>query len=133
MKIAVSSTGESIESQPSPFFGRCDYFIILDIENNKIKNTKAIKNEALMQPGGAGVMSAQTVGNEKVEAVISNSFGPRAFDILSQLNIKTYKSKGKTVKEDADLFIKKELEEIKNPGIMGVAKGNFRRGRRFNQ
>ncbi|MDD5086159.1 MAG: NifB/NifX family molybdenum-iron cluster-binding protein [Candidatus Nanoarchaeia archaeon] len=128
MKIAVSSTKNSIESQPSPFFGRCDYFIILDIENNEIKNTKAIKNDAVMQPGGAGVMSAQTMGNEKVDAVISNSFGPRAFDILSQLNIKKYKSKGKTVKEDAELFIKGELEELKSPGMMGVAKGRFRRG-----
>ncbi len=131
MKIAVSSTGNNIESQPSPFFGRCPYFIILDIENNEIKNIKAIKNEAVMQPGGAGVMSAQTIGNEKVEAVISGSFGPRAFDVLNQLNIKTYKSKGKTVKEDADLFIKGELEELKTPGIMGVAKQGFKR-RGFN-
>ena len=132
MRIAVSSTGESIESQPSPFFGRCAYFIIFEIENNKIKNSRAIKNNAVIQPGGAGVMSSQTLGNERVDAVVSGSFGPRAFDVLSQLKIRTYKSKGKTVKEDAELFIKGELEGLKSPGMMGVAKGGFGRGRRFN-
>jgi predicted Fe-Mo cluster-binding NifX family protein len=133
MKIAVSSTGDNVESQPSPFFGRCPYFIIFEIENNEIKNSKAVKNNAMMQPGGAGITAAQTIGNEKVDAVISGSVGPRAFSVLNQLGIKVYKSKAENVKNDAELFMKKELQEIKSSGMMGVAKGGFRRGRGFNK
>jgi len=53
MKIAVSSTGQDLNSQISPVFGRCAFFVIADVENNKIKNSKAVENKAIMQAGGA--------------------------------------------------------------------------------
>ncbi|MBU3941604.1 MAG: NifB/NifX family molybdenum-iron cluster-binding protein, partial [Nanoarchaeota archaeon] len=90
MRIAISSTGPGLDSQLSPLFGRCAFFVIVDIENSEIKNDKTIENKAVMQAGGAGIMAAQTIGNENVNAVISNAIGPRAFDVLQQLNIDVY-------------------------------------------
>jgi len=86
-----------------------------------------------MQAGGAGIMAAQTVANEKVNAVISNSIGPRAFDILQQLGIEMYKAQGATVKEAVDLFIQGKLSKINAPGMMGIGKGQgLGRRRGFN-
>jgi len=45
MKIAVSSTGERLNSKVSEEFGRCPYFINTEIEHQKIK--KAKKGQAI--------------------------------------------------------------------------------------
>jgi len=135
MKIAISSIGQDdLSSELSPIFGRCPFFVIVEIENNEIKNHKHIENKAVMQAGGAGIMAAQTVANEKVDAVISNAVGPRAFDILQQLNIEVYKAQGATVKEAVDLFIQGKLSKINAPGRMGIGRGTgFGRRTGFNQ
>ena len=133
MRIAISSTGQGLDSKLSPLFGRCAFFVIVDIENNKIKSNKTIENKAVMQAGGAGIMAAQTIGNEKVNAVISNSVGPRAFDVLQQLGIEMYKAQGATVKEAVDLFIQGKLSKISMPGTMGIGRGQGFRAGRFNQ
>jgi len=36
LKIAISSTGNNLESDVDSRFGRCPYFLIINIENNKI-------------------------------------------------------------------------------------------------
>ena len=36
MKIAISSTGKTLESEIDPKFGRCAYFLIIDVDNKKI-------------------------------------------------------------------------------------------------
>ena len=133
MRIAISSTGHGLDSQPSPLFGRCAFFVIVDIENNEIKSDKAIENKAVMQAGGAGIMASQIIGNEKVNVVISNAIGPRAFDVLQQLGIEMYKAQGATVKEAIDLFVQGKLSKINAAGIMGIGGGQgLGRRKRFN-
>ena len=127
MKIAISSTGDKLDSHISTVFGRCQYFFIVEIEDKVIKSSKAIENLAVNQFGGAGITAAQTVGNEKVEAVISGAIGPRAFSVLQQLGIKIYTGKTGTVEENLKDFIEGKLNKIEEPGPMGVAKG-FGRG-----
>jgi len=114
MKIAISSTGKTVEDNVDARFGRCPYFLIVDIEDKKIKEVKAIENTAAMQAGGAGITAAQTVANEKVEGVISVNFGPRAFDVFSQLGIKVYQGQGK-IKDVIKQFIDGKLTEITIP------------------
>ena len=128
MRIAISSTGQGLDSQMSPVFGRCPYFVFVDVdmETKEIKNEKTVPNSAAMQAGGAGVMSAQLVGNEKVEAVISGAAGPRAFGVLQQLGIKIFQGVPKTVKENINLFLEGKLTEVSAPGPMGIG---FGRGR----
>jgi len=133
MRIAISSTGKGLDSMLSPVFGRCAFFVIVDIKNNEIKINKTIENKAVMQAGGAGIMAAQTIGNENVNAVISSAVGPRAFDVLNQLSIDVYKAQGATVKEAIDLFIQGKLQKINAQGVMGIGRGPGLGRRRFNQ
>lgn len=111
MKIAISSTGQDLESQIDARFGRCPYFLIVEIENNEIGEVKAVENVAAAQMGGAGITAAEIVANEKVEAVITVNMGPRAFDVFSQFNIKVYQGQGK-VKDAVQSFIDGKLTEI---------------------
>jgi len=111
MKVAVTSMGKDTDSEVSPVFARCPYFIFAEIENKKIKKTEAIKNESAKQIGGAGISAAQSVAEKKVNSVITGNIGPRASMVLDRFNIKVYRSSG-TVKEALLKFIENKLENI---------------------
>jgi predicted Fe-Mo cluster-binding NifX family protein len=111
MKIAISSTEKDLDSEVDARFGRCPYFLIVDVENKKIKKFKAVENEAMKQGGGAGITAAEIVGKEKVEAVITGNVGPRAFGVLSELEIEIYQGTGK-IKEAVEQFIEEKLTKV---------------------
>jgi predicted Fe-Mo cluster-binding NifX family protein len=122
IKVAISSTGKDLESDIDSRFGRCPYFLIVDIEDKEIKKVETIENTAAAQAGGAGVTSSQLVANQKVEAIITVNMGPRAFDVFKQLGIKVYQAQGK-VKDAAQQFIDGKLKEISTatgPQHMGL-------------
>ena len=123
MKLAVSSSGPGLNSQTSPIFGRCPYFVIVEIAGKEIKGHVDVRNQAMMQAGGAGIMAAQTVGNQGVKSVISGAVGPRAFSVLQQLGIETYAGTAGTVKENVEQFIAGKLKSISAPGPMGGGMG----------
>jgi predicted Fe-Mo cluster-binding NifX family protein len=111
MKIAISSTGDNLESVIDAKFGRCPYFLIAEIDNKEIKNVKAIENTAAGQMGGAGITAAEIVANEKVNAVITANLGPRAFSVFEQFGIKVYQGQG-NIKDAIRKFIEGQLTEI---------------------
>lgn len=83
MKIAISSTGKSIESNVSHVFGRADYFLIVDTESKSVidvlDNSKA-KNSSK----GAGVIAASLVAKSGIDMVFSGKIGPTASEILEK-------------------------------------------------
>lgn len=111
MKIAISSTGKDLDSEVDLRFGRCNYFLIVNIENNKIKDFKAIENTAKAQMGGAGITSSEIVAKENVDTVITFNLGPRAFAVFGQFGIKIYQGEGK-IREVIQKFINNKLIEI---------------------
>ena len=111
MKVAISSTGKNLESDIDNRFGRCPYFLIVDIEDKKIKNVETVENIAAGQAGGAGITAAQIVADKKVEAVITVNMGPRAFGVFNQLGIKIHQAKGK-IKDAVQQFIDGKTKEI---------------------
>ena len=113
MKIAISSTGENLESEIDARFGRCSHFLIVEIEDKEIKDIKAIENAAAGQRGGAGITSAEIVAKEKVEAIITANLGPRAFSVFEQFGIKVYQGQGK-IGDAVQEFIEGKLTELKN-------------------
>ncbi|MFH1501247.1 MAG: NifB/NifX family molybdenum-iron cluster-binding protein [archaeon] len=121
MKIAISSTGKTLESEVDSRFGRCAYFLIVEIEDKKIKDFKAIENTAKAQMGGAGITAGEIVANEKVNAVITTNLGPRAFSVFGQFKIKIYSAQGKVKDAVKDLINGnlKEMSDASGPQHMG--------------
>ena len=111
MKIAVSATAEGLDNQVDMRFGRCPYFVVVEVENKKIKSGKSIANPAMMQGGGAGLRAAQLMGDEKVDAVISGNVGPNAFNVLNQLGIEIYQATGK-VKDAIQAYLEGKLQKV---------------------
>ena len=110
LKIAVPANGENLEATISPVFGRCPYFLIIEVENKEIKNFKAIKNPAAQAFGGAGIQAAQVIANEGVDTVICGNIGPNAFNALNQLGIKVYAGFSGVIKDIVDKFLKGEIQ-----------------------
>ncbi|MBT5424104.1 NifB/NifX family molybdenum-iron cluster-binding protein [archaeon] len=111
MKIIISSTGKTLDSEMDSRFGRCQYFVIVEIENKKIKNILAVENQGAIQGHGAGFKAAEQIGNLKPDKLITGHLGPNAFDIIEQLKIQTYQGSG-TINHVVKKLLKNELELI---------------------
>jgi predicted Fe-Mo cluster-binding NifX family protein len=111
MKIAISSTGKSVSGKVGEVFGRCPYFIVADIENQKIKKTEVIENKNTDQLSGAGVATARLMAEKSIDVVIVKNIGPRATDVLKQFNIAVYSRDG-LIKDALGEFIAGRLKKI---------------------
>jgi predicted Fe-Mo cluster-binding NifX family protein len=113
MRIVISSTGKDLKSEVDSRFGRCPYFLLVEIDeqSKEIKDFEVIENTAQKEVGGAGITAGELVGNLKPNAVITTNMGPRAFQIFEQLKIKVYQGEGK-IKEILNRFLKGNLKEI---------------------
>lgn len=99
MKVCVTSQGAELGSQVDPRFGRAAYFVVVDTDTMEFE---AMMNE--MGSGGAGIKAAQVVASLGVEAVITGSVGPNAFQTLNAAKIPAYTGAKGTVKEAVEDF-----------------------------
>ena len=113
MKIGLSSKGKDLESQMDLRFGRAEYFILYDLES---KEYKIVENKGYNASGGAGIATAQQLSDEGVRVIISGNFGPKAYDLLREMEIKMYKGSEIPIRELIQKYKSNELEEIKSPG-----------------
>ncbi|MBU4502055.1 MAG: NifB/NifX family molybdenum-iron cluster-binding protein [Nanoarchaeota archaeon] len=111
MKIAISSNGTNLESKIDPRFGRCNNFVIVEVEDNKIKSDKGVANPGLSRSGGAGIAAAQFMGNENIEVVITGKVGPNAYTVLDKIGVKMYHGVG-TVKDSIEQYIQGKLTQL---------------------
>ncbi len=81
MKIAVSSTGSTLEDSVDPRFGRCPYFLIV---NPATMEFEALPNTNAELRGGAGIQSATLVIEKGATVVLTGSCGPNAVQVLEQ-------------------------------------------------
>lgn len=111
MKVAFSATGKNKDSILDQRFGRCDYFQIYDTETKEIK---VIDNEGQSASGGAGIAASNQIVNEKVDAVVTGSLGPNAFDIINESEIRMYKCDSISIEAAIEKYNLNQLEEIKS-------------------
>ena len=114
MKIAVTSTGKTLDSQVDPRFGRAACFIIVDTET---MDFSAIENENVAAGGGAGISSAKVVIDAGAEAVLTGNCGPNAERTLTAAGVKLYTGATGTVAEAVELFKGGKLTEAAGPNV----------------
>jgi len=108
MKVIITAMGSDLNSQVDPRFGRCKYFLTVDTETMEFEATLNGNQDAM---GGAGVQAAQTVANKGVDALLTGSVGPNAFQTLSAAGLKIYTGAHGTIKEVLEQFKQGELKE----------------------
>lgn len=84
MKIAITSTGDTVDSTIDSRFGRCTFFAI---HNTDTKSTEFFLNPSKEAQEGAGPAAVQFVAAHKVSKIVSGEFGMKIKSLLESLNI----------------------------------------------
>jgi len=114
MKLAISSLGNTLDSNVDGRFGRCLYFIFYDTETEEFK---AIQNEATSAFGGAGVQAAQLINDRGAEVVLTGNVGPNAMSVLQAAKVRIFVGVSGTVREAIDKFIRGEYKLTEQPNV----------------
>ncbi|MFW6150386.1 MAG: NifB/NifX family molybdenum-iron cluster-binding protein [Chloroflexota bacterium] len=84
MRVAVSSTGLTLDDEVDPRFGRCRSFVLVDPDSLEYE---ALDNTSAAAAGGAGISAAQMVAGKGVQAVLTGNCGPNAYQVLSAAGV----------------------------------------------
>jgi predicted Fe-Mo cluster-binding NifX family protein len=101
MKIAISSSGKTLDSPLDPRFGRCSFFLIVDPADMRYE---AFDNQSAAQSGGAGIQAAQFLVDKNVSTVITGHVGPNAVQTLATAGIEIFAEQQGTIEEVVEKY-----------------------------
>lgn len=114
MKIAVTATGDGLEAEIDPRFGRCQKFVFVDTDTLE---TETIDNQNVTAGGGAGVQSAQLVANSGADTVLTGNCGPNAHQTLAAAGVTVIVGVRGTVRDAVERFKAGELSATNEPNV----------------
>jgi Uncharacterized conserved protein len=118
MKIAIPVNDKSMEANVCDSFGRTPYYLIYDTES---KESVFLDNSAVASQGGAGIKAAQTVVDNKVNALLTPRCGENAAEVIKAANIQLYKTINDSIKDNIDALNEGKLSLLVDihPGFHG--------------
>jgi predicted Fe-Mo cluster-binding NifX family protein len=114
MKVAVSAGASGLDAPLDLRFGRCPFFVVVEIESMV---AESYPNPSVNATSGAGIQTAQVVARLGVSALITGHVGPNALQSLSAAKIIVYKGSGGTVRGAVESFKGDELDRITTPSV----------------
>ena len=114
MKIAVSSTGNTMDSQLDPRFGRCAYYLVVDSDDMRFE---VYPNESAAMGGGAGIQASQFLASKGVEVVITGNCGPNAVDTLLAAGIELFTGEQGTIRDVLKKYATGNLKPSNKPTV----------------
>jgi len=114
MKVAVSSTGNHLDSPIDPRFGRCAYFLFVESDD---MTCEAHENQSMSLGGGAGIQAAQFVASQGAKVVITGNCGPNAVRTLSAAGIDLILGQVETVRQAVEDFKSGRLKTSTEPNV----------------
>ena len=114
MKIAVTSTGPSLDDNVESRFGRCPYFLIIDTDTMQYE---AIENPNIALGGGAGIQSAQLMSEKGVTTVLTGNCGPNAFNVFGQAGIQVIVGVSGPVRNAVEQFKAAAFSSASGPSV----------------
>ncbi|HOP46595.1 MAG TPA: NifB/NifX family molybdenum-iron cluster-binding protein [Desulfobacteraceae bacterium] len=117
MKIAVTTSGESLDAPLDPRFGRAKKFLLYDTDSGKFELIDNVQN--LNAPQGAGIQAAQNVSRLGAEVVITGNCGPKAYKTLTAAGIKVVIEAEGSVVQAIEQFRRGELKPAETANVEG--------------
>jgi len=110
MRIAISSNDNlGLESTVSHHFGRCPYFVLVDVENEDFKKVQTIENPFFQQHTPGQV--PQFVHEQKADVMVCGGMGRRAIAFFEEFGIETATGAAGSVGQTVQRYIKGELPQ----------------------
>lgn len=129
MKVCVTAGASGLDAPMDPRFGRCPFFVIVDLDS---MSENSVPNSCVMATSGAGIQAAQEVARQGATALITGNIGPNAMQTLSAANIDVYlHQSGGSVRDVVEKFKRGELTKIAAPSVQahaGMGQGAGRGG-----
>ncbi len=113
MKIAVTSTGKTIESLIDPRFGRAPYILIVDSDGKLIETIDNSTNVNAFK--GAGIQASKAIADRMVDVLLTGHCGPNAFTALNAAGIKVGVEQTGTVLEAIDRLNRNQVVFAQKP------------------
>lgn len=114
MKIAFTTTGDSVDSPFETRFGRTPRLLIYDLETDA---GVAIDNsENAASAHGAGRRTAQTIARSGATGLVTGNCGPKAMEVLTSAGIAVYTTSASTVADALAQFRRGELQQLSGDG-----------------
>lgn len=107
MKLAIAKNNEYVHE----FFGSCNEFMVVDIENGEVKSKEIIYNDTdthKLRP-----FYLKSIG---VNALVIKGLGLTAYELLHENGIELYTCDSILLDEALTLFLKDELKLMEIPG-----------------
>jgi len=117
MKIAFSTSGNTLDSPLDARFGRAPLFLIYDLNSESFEMVDNQQNLNAAQ--GAGIQSAETVARKGAKALVTGHCGPKAYRVLQAADIKIYTSAVATVSEALAQYRSGKLVEANSADVEG--------------
>lgn len=120
MKIAITAHGQDHEAKVDSRFGRADYFVFYDQENDTWDSVANIQN--LEAAHGAGIQAGQNLLKTGAGVLLTGHVGPKAFKVLSAGKVKVYSfgDRTGTVNEAVQEFLAGQLAVVTIPNALDV-------------
>jgi predicted Fe-Mo cluster-binding NifX family protein len=107
MTIAITATGNTLNSMVDPRFGRAAWFLIIDPDTKQL--IEAIDNTAGKEAAqGAGIAAAAQVADKGVEALLTGRVGPKAMPVLEKAGVLAVNDVSGTILEAIDSYVSKD-------------------------
>ncbi len=116
MKIAVSSSGQTLDDSVDARFGRCAYFLIIDPDTSEFE---PIQNPNIALGHGAGIQSAQLLANKGVTVVLTGNCGPNAFQTFAAAGIQVITGVAGQVREAVRMYKSGAVAGASGPNVQG--------------
>jgi len=114
MNIAVTSTGPTLDDTVEARFGRCAYFLIIDMDTMRCE---PIENPNIALGGGAGIQSAQLMSEKGVTTVLTGNCGPNAFNVFGQAGIQVIVGVSGPVRNAVEQFKSGTFSSSSGPNV----------------
>jgi len=111
MRIAVSSENDlGLDATISEHFGRCPYYVIVDVEDDTIKQeVKTIKNPFYDAHGNTGQVPS-FINSQGADVMIAGGMGPRAIEFFNQFGIEPVTGASGVVKDVIKAYLAGQLK-----------------------
>ena len=117
MKIAFTTSGNTLDAPLDPRFGRTPRFLIYDEDTGTFEVLDNRPN--LQAASGAGIQAAEAVAHTGAKAVVTGHCGPKAFRVLAAAGINIYNAGFPTINEALEAYRAGKLEEASGADVEG--------------
>jgi predicted Fe-Mo cluster-binding NifX family protein len=109
-RIAVSAgEDKGLESAVSPHFGRCPYFVLVDLEGGEVKTTSTVPNPYYSQHQPGQVPGF--VHSQQADVMLTGGMGGRAIAFFKQYGIQAATGASGTVRHALEQYLGHQLQE----------------------